>query len=244
MKINEKYPLIMKDVYSFDLRSCHYNIMKHLGYNLSGIDEHNKVERNIAIGKMMKKNIDLTNKLRETTRSIIDEYLLINNVADNDLILRQYDGFITKRNVQNRTLHSIPLDFRSNFEIFICSINRNSYIAKDSNTKEITIKGVSYNYSGLKTIYQQLCDLNYANKERLFSQLHRLKIGFYNSEDSSLFGIPLSNGKYKILLKEYGEMEISESILKLIDTSDIDKTFYFKTYFEPFTKSIVFENVR
>jgi hypothetical protein len=244
MKINNKYPVIMRDVYSYDLSACHYNIMKKLGYNLSGVDETNKQERNIYIGKLMKNNPDLTSKLRETTRSIIDEYLLRNNVKEDELILRQYDGFITKRTLLYRNLQSLPLDLRSQFVIFICSIERNKYLAMDTHTKEITVKGVSHKYSELDSIYRQICEIRYSNKERIFSQLHRIKISFYTSPNGKLFGIPAHNGKFKVILKEYGEMEVSENVLKIIDTNDIDKDFYFKHYIEPFTKSIVFENVR
>lgn len=244
MKINSKYPVIMRDVYSYDLSACHYNIMKKLGYDLSGVDENNKQERNIHIGKLMKNNPDLTSKLRETTRSIIDEYLLRNNIKEDDLILRQYDGFITKKNLPYRNLQTLPLDLRAQFVIFICSIDRNKYLAMDTHTKEITVKGVAHKYKSLDQIYRKICEIRYVNKERIFSQLHRTKISFYTSQDGNLFGIPLPNGKFKVLLKEYGEMEVSENVLKIIDTNDIDKDFYFKHYIEPFTKSIVFENVR
>lgn len=245
MKINDKYPLIIRDVYSYDLKACHYNIMKQLGYDLGGIDQTNKTERNIYIGKLMRKNPELTSKLRETTKAIIDEYIFKNNLKESDLILRQYDGFMVKAiNLRYRDLHSLPLDFRSNFEIFICSIDRGKYLALETNTKEVTVKGVAFKYEQLDMLYKEICKIQYANKVTIFRQLQKIKNRFFSSKSGLMFGIPLSNGKFKVILKGYGEMEVSESVLKLIDTDDVDKDFYFKHYLEPFTKSIVFENVR
>ena len=64
------------------------------------------------------------------------------------------------------------------------------------------------------------------------------------NKDAKLFGIPSNNGKVNILLKGYGEMEISQNTLKIIDTNDIDKERYFQMYIVPFTKSIVIEHIR
>jgi hypothetical protein len=245
MKINDKYPLVIRDVYSYDLSACHYNIMKKLGYDLSGVDENNKLERNIHIGKLMKKNPELTSKLRETTKAIIDEYLLTNNINENDLVIRQYDGFMTKAvNLRERNLHALPLDFRAQFDIFICSVERNKYLAMEAHTQNVTVKGVALKYEQLDVIYKDICMIRYANKVSIFRQLQKIKDKFLSSKNGLLFGIPTKAGKFKVILREYGEMEISESVLKLIDTDDVDKEFYFKHYLEPFTKSIVFENVR
>ena len=65
-----------------------------------------------------------------------------------------------------------------------------------------------------------------------------------SSDDPFLFGIPTKSGKTNVFLKGYGELEISETTLKIMDTGDIDKERYFQFYIQPFTKSIVFEFVR
>ena len=59
-----------------------------------------------------------------------------------------------------------------------------------------------------------------------------------------MFGIPVKTGKFNIFLLGYGELEVSQSTLKIMDTDDVDRERYFKFYIEPFTKSIVYENVR
>ena len=115
MKINENVKLILRDVYLYDIEACHYTIMTKLGMDLTGIDRNDKLERNIAIGKMMRKNPKLTSILRNTTRSIIDEYITRNNIQENDIILRQYDGIIITKTLKETNVNSIPLNIVKSF---------------------------------------------------------------------------------------------------------------------------------
>lgn len=217
--------------------------MKKLDLDLTGIELDNKLERNIQIGKMMRKNPKLTSLLRSTTKSIINEYISRNNIKEDDIILRQYDGIIITKRLTETNIHHVPLNIRKHFLIFISSIDRRTYIALDD-SNQITVKGVSFRYDEMDNIYKQICKINYANKDSIFRNLQRIKDHFMKSNNAKLFGIPLSNGKTNIFLKGYGEMEISERTLKVIDTDDIDKERYFQLYIVPFTKSIITEFVR
>ena len=243
MNINKNVKLILRDVYLYDIEACHYTIMTKLGMDLSGVDRDNKLERNIQIGKMMRKNPKLTSILRNTTRSIIDEYILRNNIKDDDIIIRQYDGIIITTTLTETDIQHVPLNIRKHFQIFISSIDRKKYIAFDSGYNT-TIKGVAFRYDAIDNIYEQICRINYANKDSVFRNLQKIKDNFMNSNDAKLFGIPLKNGKVNIFLRGYGEMEVSPQTLKIMDINDIDKDRYFKFYIEPFTKSIVTEFVR
>ena len=86
MNINPDAKLILRDVYLYDIEACHYTIMTKLGLDLTGVNRENKLERNIAIGKMMRKNPKLTSILRSTTRSIIDEYILRNGIKEENIL--------------------------------------------------------------------------------------------------------------------------------------------------------------
>ena len=233
----------MKDLYLYDIEACHYNIMKSMGLDISHLNKDNKLERNIQIGQMMKKNPRLTSLLRNTTRSIIDEYIERNNVTEDEIVIRQYDGLILTRGLQETNLGSIPLNRRKFFEVFISSIDRTKYISKDSLTN-VSVKGVPFRYPNIDTIYGKICKLNFAKKGAIFRGLQKIKDDFFNSEDPNLFGVPLKNGKFNIFLKRYGELQVSEQTLKIMDTDDIDKERYFDFYIVPFTKSITYEFVR
>jgi len=243
MKINKNLKLIMNQLYLYDIEACHYNIMKLLGMDVSELDENDKTGRNIQIGKMMSKNPRLTSVLRNTTRSIIDEYIRRNGIQDDDIVIRQYDGIIITKALQETNIGDIPLNKRKVYQIFISSIDRSKYISLD-NSFQTSVKGVPFRYPYIDKVYTSICKLNFAKKGAIFRGLQNIKDNFLNSEDTKLFGVPLKNGKFNIFLKRYGEMQVSEQTLKIMDPDDIDKKRYFDFYILPFTKSIVYEYVR
>jgi len=243
MKINKNLKLILKDLYLYDIEACHYNIIKHLGMDMSEIDENDKTGRNIQIGQMMRKNPRLTSVLRNTTRSIIDEYIRKNNIQDDEIVIRQYDGLILTRGLQETHTGDIPFNRRKFYQVFITSIDRSKYISLDS-SQQTSIKGIPFRYPHIDRVYEALCKLNFAKKGAIFRGLQNIKDHFLNSEDTKLFGVPLKNGKFNIFLKRYGEMQVTEQTLKIMDSDDIDKQRYFDFYITPFTKSIVYEFVR
>jgi len=240
MKINKEVKLLLRDVYLYDIVACHYTIMKKLGLDVSNINFENKLERNTQIGKMMRKNPQLTSTLRSTTKSIIDEYISRNNIKKEEIILRQYDGIIITKILKENNINHIPLALQKQFQIFISSIDRKKYIAYDSQYN-ISIKGVSYRYKEMDKIYLQLCKLNYANKSSIFRNLQRIKDKFMESKDVKLFAIPTDDGKFTIFLNGYGELKTTSQTLHILDPQDIDRDKYFKFYIEPFTKSITIE---
>ena len=233
----------MKDVYSYDISSCHYNILKRYGFDLSNIDKEDKLKRNTQIGLMMKDNPNITSLLRKTTTNLIDSYISENNLKDEDIILRQYDGLIVLKPLRETNLSGMPIDFRNHFEIFISAINRRMYIARSSIGK-MKVKGVPSKYDEIEYFYERICKINFANKDRIFKRLQEIKDEFLNTNSPFLFGVPTIQGKVNVFLKDYGEMEIAENTLKVIDVNDIDKEQYFEFYISPFTKSIVIEFVR
>ena len=241
MKINENVKLVLKDVYLYDIEACHYTIMQKLGMDVSSLDRNDKAQRNIEIGKMMRKNPKLTSLLRNTTKAIIDEYIMKNNVTEDDILIRQYDGILTTKVLRTTNIKHIPFEMRKRFLTFIISIDRGKYIGYDTE-RNVTIKGVSFRYPQMDMIYKKICAVNFANKSRIFIQLQKIKDDFLKSNNPYLFGVPTKKG-FNIFLKGYGELEVTESTIKLMDTDDINKERYFKFYIEPFTKSITAEYV-
>lgn len=243
MKINPNLKLVMKDLYLYDIEACHYNLVKKLGLDISELDENDKTGRNIQIGKMMRKNPRLTSVLRNTTRSIIDEYIRKNNIKEDEIVIRQYDGMILTRGLHETNVGQLPLNRRKFYQIFIASIDRSKYISLDNELKT-SIKGVPFRYPHIDSVYEKICKLNFGKKSAIFRGLQNIKDAFLNSNDSKLFGVPLKNGKFNVFLTRYGEMQVSGQTLKIMDTDDIDKKRYFDFYIVPFAKSIVVDFVR
>ncbi len=241
MNINKNCKLFMRDVYLYDISACHYTIMENLGFDLSKIDKTNKEKRNTQIGLLMRDNPKLTTILRSTTTSLIDEYLLRNSITEDDLIIRQYDGVITKKPIKEIVNPSMPLELRSIFQVMIISFNRNMYIATDGS--DVVIKGVPHRYETIDKIYKEIVNINYLNKESVFKSLQNIKDKVLSSDDASLYCIPTVEDKYAVFFKQYGQLEVSKSMARIMDTDDIDKKYYFSYYIEPFTKSITVEFV-
>jgi len=244
MKINETCRLYLTSTYLYDITACHFSIMKNYGLNLTGIDGDNKTERNILIGKMMQTNPRLTSFLRNTTAAIVDEFILESKIKDDELILKQYDGIIVNKIPRKLTSEIITLDFRSHFQTLIISINRNSYIAYDVTNDEVVIKGLSHKYDSMNEVLGKIVKIEFQRKRGLFRKLQEIKDEFMESNNSLLFCIPISNNKYSIFLKGYGELEISKQTAKIMDPNDIDKERYFDFYIRPFTESLVSEFVK
>lgn len=242
MKVNNNVKLFLRDVYLYDIEACHYTILQKIGYNMDEIDREDKLKRNIQIGMLMRKNPQLTNLLRSTTKSVIDEYISANFLKEDEIILRQYDGLIITRPLKVTNTGQIRLDARKHFEIFIISFDRTMYIALDS-SKEITIKGMSFRYPAMNRMLGKICKIRYSSKVEVFTKLQQIKNEILTSTDAELFAIPVSEESCHIFFKDYGELEIKKSMLNVLDTEDIDREKYFRFYLEPFTKTIALENL-
>jgi len=236
MQINKNSPLVLYDIFVYDIKSCHYSILQKLGYDLSQIDEKNKKQRNTQIGYMMKDNPQLTSVLRSITISLVDEFILRNNVKPEEMICRLYDGLLITRPCKIFDQYT-EFGLRSIYQNLIISNNRDSYIAIDNN-QEMVIKGIANRYPQIDNCYYKLLKINYSNKQSIFKSLQKLKDEICNCEDPNLFCIPIKD-KYEIFLKRYGSMKISETIINMLDTDEIDKKFYFEMYLKPFFDSIV-----
>jgi hypothetical protein len=244
MKINQNMKLVLKDVYLYDIESCHYSIMKIIGMDVSGINKDDKLERNTQIGKLMRRNSNLTKTLRNRTKEIMDEYIRVNDISERDIVIRQYDGILLhKKRLRITDLQGIPLNQRKHFLIFISSFDRRKYIALDSENKTV-IKGVPHKYDEMNKIYEQICKINYTDKQIIFKRLQKIKDYIMTTNNTKLFAIPIRDNTYNIFLKGYGQVEVTKSTLKIMDPNDIDRIKYFDFYITPFTKSIVVEFVR
>ena len=239
MNINKYCRLFLNNVYSYDISSCHYNILKSLNYNISNIEKTDKLKRNTQIGMLMRGNPQLTNTIRSITESLIDEYILRNKLLKEDIIIRQYDGFLSIKPLKQTTDQYLPIELQSIFSVFIISLDRTKFIATDGN--KISIKGIPNKYSEINEIYKKLLFINYANKNSIFVSLQNIKNEVLNSKNPKLYCIPSGEDKYNIFLKQYGQFEISETLINILDTNDIDKERYFNYYFKSFFDSIAIE---
>jgi hypothetical protein len=235
MDINKNCKLFLRGVYLYDISSCHYVILEKLGFDISKIDKDDKEKRNTQIGLAIRDNPRLGSMLRNITTSTIDEYLKENNISENDIILRQYDGILLIKRLTITKGH-IPLDLQKFFDMFIISIDRSCYLGFTSDS--ITIKGISSRYQKMDEVYRKLSRINYNSKESVFRGLEEVRKLIFNTDDIMLFCIESDEDRYSVFLKQYGEIEVSKSTAKLLDMNEIDRQKYFDFYLKPFTMSI------
>lgn len=240
MDINKECKLFLQQVYSYDITACHYTILERLGLDISKLDKSNKEQRNIQIGLMMRNNPKLTPILRGTTNSIISEYILRNNISESDIVIRQYDGILTTKKLTETTDMYLPLDLRKIFQVFLISIDRNKYIGLDEKFKT-TVKGIPHKYNNIEKIYTEILKINYMNKQSIFKKLDELKHRVLFGNNSELYGIPTPNNLFTVFFKKFGQIDVTESMLRIMDTDDIDKEKYYDLYLRPFFESIVIE---
>jgi len=240
MKINDKCQLFLRDVYLYDISSCHYSILEKSSFDVSFLEKDDKTKRNIQIGLLMKENPKFTSLLRNTTNSIINEYISINKLKDEEIVTRQYDGIIVTRPLEVTKLN-LPLDFRTHILIFISSFNRNSYISYDGN--KTSIKGISNRYNAIDSLYHQfLSQTNFLNKSSVFKQLQKLKNVFLQTKNIKLFCMPSNDdNSFVVYFKEFEDIKISKQTAKIIDVNDINREWYFNFYIKPFAQSLVLE---
>jgi hypothetical protein len=237
MQINKNCKLFLQDVYSYEISSCHYSILKKSGFDVSNINYENKEERNIQIGKIMRDNERISTFLRTTTNSVIDVYLKNSNITNEDLITRQYDGVITSKPIRNSDSF-LDLQLKAIFNVFIISSDRNKYIA--TNYKDYLFKGISNRYNEVDFIYKKILNINFASKYAIFERLKEIKYEVLNSKNHLLYCIPTENN-FNIILKDFGQTEISKSISRLFNLDDLNREWYFNHYIRPFTESITIE---
>ena len=200
MNINKFCRLFLNNVYSYDISACHYNILKSLNYDISNIEKNDKLKRNIQIGKLMKGNPQLTNTIRSITESLIDEYILRNKLLKDDIIIRQYDGFMSLKPLKQTTDQYLPIDLQTIFSVFIISLDRTKFIATDGN--KISIKGIPNRYQEIDNIFKKILFINYANKNSIFVSLQNIKDEILTSQNPKLYCIPSGEEKYNIFLQQ------------------------------------------
>jgi hypothetical protein len=171
---------------------------------------------------------------------VVDNHLQVNKIKEDEIIIRQYDGIIVTKPLIQISNHSMPLEFRSHFLTFISSIDRSSYLATDG--IETTIKGVPYRYEKIDNLLIKISKIEFIRgKETIFRRMQYIKDALLDSKDVSLFCVPVGENIFKLYLKDYGELEITQQTINIMDADDIDKKRYFDFYLKPFTSSITEE---
>lgn len=230
---NDKCPLLLHDLYNYDIVSAYPTILGKQFFDFEGIDLEDKEKRNIFIGKKQIGNQPLSSFLLESVDNLVKFYL--RETDDEDIITIQRDGFILKKPLDDNDKF-IEVKLRDYIDFFIFSYDRSCFLYCVD--EKIVVKGVSYLYNNLDKIYQLYAKLNFYDKSTLFQQLENIKKEILFSEDKSLFMIPKGDDKF-IISTYKGDIEIKDP--DVISIQSINKMKYYKHFFRPFSQSLFLE---
>ena len=72
--------------------------------------------------------------------------------------------------------------------------------------------------------------------------MKNIKDEIMNSQNHFLYCIPAGD-QYNIILKDFGQIEITKSLSRIFSLEDLNREWYFNNYIRPFTESITVEFV-
>lgn len=237
--LNKKCKLVLRDLFYYDVVSAFPTILQQQHYNFDGIDLSNKEERNIFIGKQQRDNKNLSSFLNNSVSSIVDYYLTVNEVDEDEIIFRQKDGFIlTRKLLVNNQF--IEMKLRKIITMMIISPDRSKMIYFDD-LGDLEVKGVRYYYPRLNDIYSMIYSINFYDKKMMFQQLQYLKNRVIYNDDIMFYGIKKDEKTY-IFVTKTGTITVHD--IDFVDPDTIDRQKYFDFYFKPFIDSIYLEVVK
>jgi hypothetical protein len=234
--INTNCSLILSDLFEYDFSSCVYTILKNTGYNVSNIDKDDKLKRNIQIGLLQKKNKKLSKYLNDNIKNLINFYLEINNIKDEELILRQKDGIITTKKL-TKLNETMPLDFRGIISKLIFTVNRKQWMLIYGENN-VVIKGIKNKPEDI-SFYNMFSNLDFTNKNKCIKQLESIRNAIYKSDNIKWFGKFVEDNQLLIPIKNIGLMKFRPSVFSMIDTDEIDKSIIWEDFIWPFCRSII-----
>jgi len=235
MEISKSCQLVLTTLFSYDFSACAYNILKSIGWDLSNIGIENKEERNIKIGLLQRDNPRIAKFLLGSITNLVDHYFVINDVTEEDLVVRARDGFIIKKKMDiiNQTM---PIDLRSVISKIIISTDRKKYLAIHTNGN-IEVKGIRNKTADI-SFYNLFKNLNFSTKKNLLVGLERIRQTILSSENILWFSTR-DNDNYNVPIIGSGILKLNRASLQLVDPDEIDKHFLWEEYIWPFAESIL-----
>lgn len=241
--VNKELPLVITNVYFYDIGYCYYSLLTNLGFDLSHIDFRNKLERNIYIGKLQIKHKFLSKYLQEETCKIMNNYLIENNIPDEDVIMIQRDGIYIKDHLLKLNSNTLPLDYIYKIIRMIFDLKKSSFIFIDEKNKTHW-KGISKDYYD-PSFLDLFKSVDYRTKKSICNSLDNIRKSFLFSNKKSWFvKYDRKTEQYFLPIKNIGLMKFNElSSLYEIDDKEIDKLYIWNSLCWSFCQSILINYV-
>ncbi len=235
MDINKSANLVMRELYEYDVKACVYTLLQNIRWDLSDIPYEDKEQRNIKIGLLQKQNPRIARYLLENTNGIVQYYIDKNSVKDEEIVVRQRDGLILTRPLEDTT-SSMPLEYRSFISMMIITMDRKWFMLIKSNG-DVSVKGVP-NKPVDTGFYNMFRNLGFGNKKTLASGMEKMRRSLFNSSKSRWFAFEKDN-EFQIPIKGMGIVKVSKSGVLHLDPEEIDKHIIWDKYIWPFCQPLL-----
>ena len=234
MIISKKCNLILSSLFDYDISKCSYSILESIGWNINNINRDNKKIRNIEIGLLMRDNPKLSEFLLSQTEKIIDNYISLNKIGNDDIIIRAKDGFISKKPL-TITDNTLKLESRGIVSKLIINQERNKYLAIYSNG-QVVVKGINKTLD--TSFFDLFKNLEFGSKKNLMIGLENIRKIILDSDNVKWF-IRKDQDEIYIPILNQGFVKLNSSLISLIDIDEVDKIFVWEEFIWPFIKSIL-----
>lgn len=233
----------------YDIQRCHPTCM----YFLKGKEFYDqlmkmpKFDSNVLIGKMMKEDLTLSDKIGNLKLKFFNDFCKLNNIKDSNFISSTVDSMllVNKKPMKTKLENGI-VNFRNKdgeFTSYIrLSNNRIIEILFDGMSNNIRIKGVNVEYVDKNNVFirlfkQYLILLENSNKmqtQDILRKLNHLRSKYINSKDPMMWASLLDGNKYAYIIA--GERVLSDEYMQESEQNILIKTDNYMTFISPLIK--------
>lgn len=235
MLINKNCPLVLSDLFYYDMEACNYNLLKYSNHNnVKDISYVNKSKRNIQIGMLQKHDNYIKIGLNTGVEKIINNICKVNKISENEIIVKAKDGFITKKKINY--CGGVKLKLKKITKL-ILDVNKKKCLLIYHEGK-IDAKGLINKPDDVTFLYF-FNKLYFNSYNKLLSLIEDYRQQFFQTKNISYFTYSIDQDNVLIPIKDMGKIKVKKLDLNVININDIDKKQIWDEYVWPFCQAIL-----
>lgn len=236
--LNKNISFYTGSVFEYDIKNAYPSLLRCTDYRFmdeslyedinNDIEEVNKKDILIKIGREIKYNPDISIYLNNKLKEYLSKFQFDNNIEDEDIISIKKDALFVTTKCDKLEYDILNFRMKNRYSLFFYDYisNYEYYISYERGIIDFSIKGLGNDYD--RNMYSQICKIIYlsiVNSD--LSLVRNIQNMFMASNIKCIEYIP-EEVKYRDFLV------IKKSYLNIEDYKDIDfKSIYFKHYHNP-----------
>lgn len=240
--------IVNEDIIEYDMKSAELSMIKQYGALDSDtiilLESLPKLERNIKIGKLKKKNKNLIKDMNEGYKHYRKLFVEHNNLSDDDIISIKKDAIFTTKRCKYTDFDLIKFDEKNKYTsyYYFPSISR---IELYYNKNKLDVKGIrDENLQGHK---DYMCSFfsRYAYMNEMTSKTNLIKFinefsYFYRTRqlDKNYYREFNATSKFR-LYEQVGGQDVAVDYVEDIDVEEINILYNFFAYIQPLIERLI-----